>query len=211
MEIIELTEETFEKCVERTCQGVLAGELIAFPTDTVYGLGGMAFSRKVLDKMMTVKPDRTSKPTAILIDSMIRLSQFGGEVPGQKVVHLAETYWPGPLTLVWHAATSIPEEFHGKDRTMGYRIPNYEFILEVMRLTDRPLWATSANLAGKPAPRLFSEIEGPVLHACDLVVKSKSLLMGKASTVLDVRGKLPQVLRQGAILESDIEKIWKKG
>lgn len=211
MEIIELTESTYEECVERTCQSVLAGELIAFPTDTVYGLGGMAFSRKVLDRLMTVKPDRSSKPTAILIESMIRLSQFGGEVPGPKIVHLAETYWPGPLTLVWHVSKAVPEEFHGKDRSLGYRIPNYEFILEVMRRTARPLWATSANLAGKPPPRLFGELDPVVIEACDLVVKTKALLGGKASTVVDVRGKQPLVVREGAVMESDIEKIWKKG
>lgn len=211
MEQLELTDATYEKCVERTCNAVLAGELIAFPTDTVYGLGGMAFSRKVLDKLMTVKPDRNAKPTAILIESLIRLSQFGGDVPGPRLVHLVETYWPGPLTVVWHVSPSIPEEFQGKDRTLGYRIPNHEFILEVMRRTERPLWATSANLPGRPAPRLYSELDPMVLDACDLVIKTKALLMGKSSTVVDVRGKQPVIVREGAISEADIEKIWKKG
>lgn len=211
MEILELTNDNLSQCAERMCASVLEGELIAFPTDTVYGLGGMAFSRKVLDKIMRVKPDRNAKPTAILIESMIRLSQFGGDVPGPRLVHLAEKYWPGPLTMVWHVSQSIPEEFQGKDRTLGYRIPNSELLLEVMRRTERPLWATSANLPGRPAPRLFSELDPAVMEACDLVVKTKSLLMGKASTVVDVRGKNPVVTREGAVLESDIEKIWKRG
>ncbi|MCB1059510.1 MAG: threonylcarbamoyl-AMP synthase [Calditrichaeota bacterium] len=210
MEQIELNETTYDSCVERMCRAVMDGELIAFPTDTVYGLGGTAFSRKVLEKLLTVKPDRNSKPTAILMDSLIRLSQFGGDVPGPKIVKLSEMYWPGPLTMIWHVSSTIPEEFHGKDKTLGYRIPNSEFLLEVMRRTERPLWATSANLPGRPAPRLFSELDPMVVDACDLVIKTKSLLLGKSSSVVDVRGKHAVVLREGAVLESDIEKIWKK-
>lgn len=211
MELLELTEASYEDCVERMSQAVVAGELVAFPTDTVYGLGGMAFSRKVIDKLMAVKPDRNSKPTAILIDSLIRLSQFSGEIPSSKIVHLVNTYWPGPLTVVWHVSGSIPEEFHGKDKTLGYRIPNHEFILDVMRRTERPLWATSANMPGRPAPRLFSELDPMVIDSCDLVIKTRSLLGGKASSVVDVRGKQAIVVREGAIPESDIEKNWKKG
>jgi L-threonylcarbamoyladenylate synthase len=192
------------------CKAVLDSELIAFPTDTVYGLGGTAFSRKLLDKLLSVKPDRNSKPTAILMDSLIRLSQFGGDVPSPKIVKLAEMYWPGPLTMIWHVSSTIPAEFQGKDKTLGYRIPNSEFLIEVMRRTGRPLWATSANMPGKPAPRLFGELDPMVVDACDLVVKTKSLLLGKASSVVDVRGRHVEVLREGAVTAADIEKIWKK-
>lgn len=211
MELLELTEATYEACVERMTKALVDAELVAFPTDTVYGLGGAAFSRKVLDKLMTVKPERNSKPTAVLIDSLIRLSQFGGEVPGPKLVHLAEAYWPGPLTIVWHVAPSIPAEFQGNERTLGYRIPNSEFILEVMRRTERPLWATSANLPGLPAPRLFGELDTRVMEMCDLVIKTKALLSGRASTVVDVRGKQPVVLREGTVSGDEIQRIWKKG
>lgn len=211
MELLELTEATHSHCVERMCRGMRDGELMLFPTDTVYGLGGMAFSRKVLDKLLRVKPDRNAKPTAILIDSMIRLSQFSGEVPGPKLVRLCETYWPGPLTVVWHVSASIPPEFHAEHKSMGYRIPQMELIVEVMRQTERPLWATSANLPGRPAPKLYSEVDPMVAEACDLVIKTKSLLLGRASTVVDVRGKQPEIVREGAISEDDIFKIWKKG
>ena len=211
MELIELTGESLETCVERLCAALLNGELAGFPTDTVYGLGGAAFSKKVLDKLMGLKPERGSKPTAVLIDSMIRLSQFGGTVPDPKVVRLAEAYWPGPLTMVWYIASSIPQEFHGQDRSLGYRMPNSELLTQAMRRSDRLLWATSANLPGRPAPRLFSELDPAVIEACDLVIKTKGLLSGRASTVVDVRGKHPLTLRVGAIPEQDIEQIWRKG
>ncbi|MCB9357300.1 MAG: threonylcarbamoyl-AMP synthase [Calditrichaeota bacterium] len=208
---IELDDHSLGACAVRLEEAVLNSELAVFPTDTVFGLGGCAFSRKVLDKLMNIKPERSSKPTAVLIDSLIRLSQFGGDVPGPKIVHLAETYWPGPLTLVWRAASSIPAEFLSQDRTLGYRIPNSELLLKVIRKTERPLWATSANLPGRPAPRLFSEVDSSVCEASDLVIKTRTLLSGRASTVVDVRGKLPVVLREGAISEADILHVWKKG
>jgi len=211
MEHLELSEATYSDCVERMCKGMHDGELMLFPTDTVYGLGGAAFSRKVLDRLLKVKPERNSKPTAILIDSMIRLSQFGGEVPSQKLVHLCETYWPGPLTVIWQVSPSIPEEFCGENKSLGYRIPNHEFIIEVMCHSERPLWATSANLPGRPSPKLWSEVEQAVADACDLVISTKQLLLGRASTVVDVRGKQPEIVREGAISGDDIMKIWKKG
>ncbi len=211
MELLELTNLTIDRCTDRMEKALLEGELIAFPTDTVYGLGGAAFSRKVLEKLLRVKPERNSKPTAILIDSLIRLSQFGGEVPGPRIVKLAEAYWPGPLTIVWHAAPSIAEEFLGKDRTLGYRIPSSDFLLEVMRRTERPLWATSANLPGHLAPRLYSEIDSRVFESCDLVFKTSDLLTGRASTVVDVRQKNPILLREGSISFEDIMQVWKKG
>jgi len=90
MALIELSDETLQECVERTIEAVEQGELILMPTDTVYGIGGQAFSRKVLDKLLKVKPDRTAKPTAILIDNIIRMSQIAGDVPSPRIVKLTE-------------------------------------------------------------------------------------------------------------------------
>jgi L-threonylcarbamoyladenylate synthase len=211
MELLELNESNLEQCVERMCRGVLAGELMIFPTDTVYGLGGAAFSQTVLDKLLAIKPDRTAKPTAILIDNIIRMSRLAGDVPGPRIVALAETYWPGPLTMVWHVGQAIPEKYRGADKSLGYRIPNSEFLLRVMKETERPLWATSANMPGQPAPRLFAEIAPELIQKCDLVIKARALLTGKSSAVVDVRGREPVVVRENAIPAQDIHRIWKRG
>jgi L-threonylcarbamoyladenylate synthase len=208
---IELTEENFLECVEQTVAAAKSSQLLLLPTDTVYGLGGLAFSRKVLDKMLKVKPDRDVKPTAILIDNIIRMSQIAGDVPSPKIVKLAETFWPGPLTMVWKTSNVIPEEFRTKDHSLGYRIPNSDFLIEVMRRLEQPLWATSANLPGQSAPRLFSEIRTEVIEACDFVVKTKKLLTGRASAIVDVRGREPVTLRESALRHEDILQIWKQG
>lgn len=207
---IELTSENRADAFRRTVDAMRRGDLLLFPTDTVYGLGGLAFSRKVLSRLQTVKPERGEKPTAVLIDNIIRMSQCAGDVPSPRIVALAEAFWPGPLTMIWKMSAAIPAEFHTADHSLGYRVPNDSFISDVLRELETPVWATSANLPGCPPPKLFSEIRQEVLDACDLVVSTQQLLTGKASTVVDVRGKDPVVLRESAISEDQIKQVWKR-
>ncbi|HEY3294221.1 MAG TPA: L-threonylcarbamoyladenylate synthase [bacterium] len=209
MQLIDLDSSNMSEAVAATAEAARRGDLILFPTDTVYGLGGMAFSKRVLEKLRRIKPERGGKPTAVLIDNIIRMSQCGGDVPGQRLVALAETFWPGPLTMVWKASNAIPAEFQTTDHSLGYRVPNHPFLLELLRELETPMWATSANLPGHPAPRIYSEIKEAVLNACDLVIQTKEFLTGKASTVVDVRGREPLIIRESGVKESDIRKIWK--
>lgn len=209
MKRLELGDTNFDATVEETMQAARQGGLLLFPTDTVYGLGGLAFSRQVMDKLRRVKPERESKPTAVLIDNIIRMSQCASEVPGRRIVALAEAFWPGSLTLVWKLAQVVPQEFHPPDDSLGYRVPKSEFLLEVLRRLEAPLWATSANLPGHPPPKLFSEINESLLEACDVVIHTPELLRGKSSTVVDVRGREPIIIRESAIREEDIKRVWR--
>lgn len=209
MRIIELTPETTDEAIRLVVESARQGELILFPTDTVYGLGGLAFSQRVMEKLRRVKPERNTKPTAVLIDNIIRMSQCAGDVPSRKVVSLTEAFWPGPLTVVWKTSNAIPEEFRPADHSLGYRVPNSPWLLEALRQLESPLWATSANLPGQPAPRMFSEVKQVVIDACDLVVQTRQLLTGRASAVVDVRGRDPVVVRESSIREEDIRRVWK--
>lgn len=209
MPIIELTDSNHEDCVRQTVQAVRDGLLVLFPTDTVYGIGGMAFSQKVFNRLRKVKPERQAKPTAVLIDNIIRMSQIAGDVPGPRIVRLAEKYWPGPLTLVWKTSGVIPEEFQTTDRSLGFRVPKSPFLLDVLEQMEAPLWATSSNLPGQSPPRLFSEIKQEIIDVCDLIVKTRALLSGKASTVVDVRGRDPKIIRESSISEDEIRSTWK--
>lgn len=210
MQILELTPDNAREIAREFLEGMRRGDLILFPTDTVYGLGGRAFSRIVLDKLRRVKPDRPTKPTAVLIDGIIRMSQCAGEPPSRKIVALTEAFWPGALTMVWKTSNAIPEEYQTPDRSLGYRAPDSPYLLEAMAELEAPLWATSANLPGAPPPRIYSEINDIVIAACDLVIRTKDLLSGRASTVIDVRGREPQVLREAQITADDILRVWKR-
>ena len=207
---IELTDANLREAVELAVEAARRGDLLLFPTDTVYGLGGLAFSRRVLEKLRQVKPERAEKPTAVLIDGMIRMSQCAGEVPSPRIVALAEAFWPGPLTMIWKVSNAIPPEFHPPDHSLGYRVPDHPFLLEVLRELEGPMWATSANLPGQRPPKMFSEVSREILEACDFAFRATKLLAGKASTVVDVRGREPVVVRESAVSEEEIKRIWKR-
>jgi L-threonylcarbamoyladenylate synthase len=209
MRLVELTSENVQDVAHLMAESARAGDLILFPTDTVYGLGGIAFSRRVMEKLRKVKPERNTKPTAVLIDNIIRMSQCAGEVPSRRIVALAEAFWPGPLTLVWKTSNAIPEEFQSADRSLGYRVPNSPLLLAALGELESPLWATSANLPGQPAPRMFSEVKQVVTDACDLVIQTRQLLTGRSSALVDVRGRDALVLRESSIREEDIRQLWK--
>ena len=204
-----LDESNIAATVAEFVEAAQAGGLLLFPTDTVYGLGGKAFSRQVMEKLRFVKPEREVKPTAVLIDNIIRMSQCAGDVPNRRIVALTEKFWPGPLTLVWKVSQAVPQEFHTPDDSLGYRVPKSDFLLEVLRRLEAPLWATSANLPGHPPPKLFSEINPTLLAACDMIVQTRTLLSGKSSTVVDVRGREPIIIRESGIREEEIKRVWR--
>jgi L-threonylcarbamoyladenylate synthase len=209
MVIRELTADSFVSVVADAVEAIRRGELILFPTDTVYGIGGLAFSRSVFEKLKRVKPEREAKPTAVLIDNIIRMSHCAGDVPSPRIVALAERFWPGPLTIVWKTSGAIPEEFQTPDRSLGYRVPKSDFLLQVLSALEAPLWATSANLPGQKPPGFWAEIKPEVVTACDFAIKTDTLLNGRASTVVDVRAQDPIVVRELAIKEGEIMKVWK--
>jgi len=209
MQLIDLDSGDLTEAVRSAAEAARRGDLILFPTDTVYGLGGMAFSHRVMEKLRRIKPERGAKPTAVLIDNIIRMSQCGGDVPGQRIVALAETFWPGPLTMVWKASNAIPPEFQTEDHSLGYRVPNHRFLLALLSELETPIWATSANLPGQPAARFFREVKEALLDVCDLVIQTKEFLSGRASSIVDVRGREPVMIRESGIRESDVLKIWK--
>jgi L-threonylcarbamoyladenylate synthase len=209
MNTIDLIRENMDEAIRAMVESARRSELLLFPTDTVYGLGGLAFSHRVMEKLRRVKPERGAKPTAVLIDNIIRMSQCAGDVPSRRIVALAETFWPGPLTMIWKTSGAIPDEFQTADRSLGYRIPNSTFLLNVLRELESPVWATSANLPGQPAPRIFTEVKDVVAQNCDLVIRTREFLAGRSSTIVDVRGKEPIVLREASIKEEDIKRVWK--
>jgi len=210
MNLIELRADNVSEIARAMVEAARRGDLICFPTDTVYGLGGLAFSERLMEKLRRVKPERPAKPTAVLIDGMIRMSQCAGDVPSRRIVALSEAFWPGPLTIVWKTSNAIPKEFQTADRSLGYRVPNSPYLLEAMRTLETPLWATSANVPGQPPPRLFTEVKPSILDACDLVIQTREFLSGRASTVVDVRGREPIVVRESAVREDDVLRVWRE-
>jgi L-threonylcarbamoyladenylate synthase len=174
---------------------IKAGGVVAFPTDTVYGIGAMANSKKAIDRLYQIKGRSFDKPIPIMIADMDQLSQIVELVP-QAAHRLADRFWPGPLTLILPGKTGHPDYVIPK--TVGVRIPKHEFTLALLGRCG-PLAVTSANLSGKPEAQSALDVMDQLGGNLELIVNGGDLTGGKASTIVDCSGRHANIIRQGPI------------
>ena len=172
------------------------GGLVAFPTDTVYGLGALAFDEQAVSQIYEVKGRSAEKAVPVLIGDVAQLSRVAAGVNsvGEK---LAQRFWPGPLTIVLPRHSSIPDAVTALP-TVGIRIPDFAPTIELLRLTG-PLAVTSANISGQGSPSTAREVEAQLGGRIPLILDGGVTPGGIASTVVDcTRGK-PVILREGPV------------
>jgi L-threonylcarbamoyladenylate synthase len=172
------------------------GGMVAFPTDTVYGLGALAFDEQAVSRISDVKGRGTGKAIAILIGDISQLSRVAGGVSSESE-KLARRFWPGPLTIVLPRHASIPDAVTPLN-TVGVRIPNFPPTLELLKLTG-PLAVTSANMSGKnsssTARGVLAQLDGKI----PLILDGGVTPGGIPSTVVDCSQIPPVILREGPI------------
>ena len=180
------------------------GGLIAFPTDTVYGLAVPAFSREGIDQLFSAKGRETAKAIAVLIAGMEQLDQVANLICADAL-RLAEKFWPGPLTLVAPRHPSLPDSLAPLP-TVGVRVPDHAVALELLRRSG-PLATTSANLSGQPNPLTAQDVLNQLGGRIDLILDGGATPGGVPSTVVDcTQGELA-ILRQGPITWQDIRQV----
>jgi len=198
MKHIPLEPQPTDLFYDEIIEALKAGGVIAFPTDTVYGLGVDAYNAEAAKKMRACKRREEGKPLALFLDRRDRIKDFAF-VKNRKII---EFFMPGPLTIVFWAKQASPAQ--AADKSIGIRIPQVPWILELIRRYGRPLAVTSANLSDEEpiaSPQHIAE----AIPAIDLVVDGgpRSSL---PSTVLDLRSHFPTILRKGKISFLEIEK-----
>jgi len=182
-----------------------SGGVIAFPTDTVYGIGVSAFHKEAIDKIFQVKGRSHLKAIPILITDAGELSKIADQInPGTE--RIINRFWPGALTLVLPKHPSLPVNLSPAN-TIGVRIPNNNLTRELLRRSG-PLAATSANLSGKPSALTAIEVLDQLDGRIDLILDGGPAPGGIASTVLDMTGKKPKVLREGPISWEQLASIF---
>jgi len=180
----------------KAVQFIQNGDLVAFPTDTVYGLGALASDSGAVDQLFTVKGRRATKAIAILLGNQEHLSSVAAEMTAMAQT-FARRFWPGPLTLVVERHPSLPHNL-SKTSTIGIRMPNHPLTLELLDITG-PLAVTSANISGQPNTVTATQVFAQLQERIPLILDGGPTPGGSPSTVLDCTGSKPVILRSGPI------------
>jgi L-threonylcarbamoyladenylate synthase len=179
------------------------GDLIAFPTDTVYGLACEAFNSTAIEKIYEVKGRNALKALPVFIGSMPQLDLVSCN-PGLQATRLAEKFWPGALTLVVARSPQLPANL-SPTATVGVRMPDHPFVLAILQACG-PLAATSANLSGQGNPLSARDVMQHLGGSIPLIIDGGPSSADVPSTVVDCTLSEIKVLRQGAISQAALEK-----
>lgn len=199
-QILNTTEEDLAIAAEI----IRNGGLVAFPTETVYGLGANALDEKAVAKVYAAKGRPSDNPMIVHIS---RASDIGELTPfiSQRIIKLIENFWPGPLTLVVAKKPGVPDVTTGGLDTVAVRMPDDKVALKLITLAGCPIAAPSANLSGKPSPTKASHVVDDLSGKIDAIVSGADCRVGIESTVLDVSGETATILRPGIITAEHLE------
>jgi L-threonylcarbamoyladenylate synthase len=180
------------------------GGLVAFPTDTLYGLGVDAGNDKAVDRLFQAKRRPPEVPLPILIATVEQAATLTESMPA-LALKLGYLYWPGPLTMVLERSPAFESLALAGGDSVALRVPDHAVPLALIRSLGRPVTGTSANRSGQPAPRTADEVVEQLDGDVDIVIDAGPCPLGIESTVVDLRGDAPRLLREGAIRREDLE------
>ena len=174
------------------------GGLVAFPTETVYGLGGNALDPKASMKIYAAKGRPSDNPLIVHIADIKDLAKITTEIPeGARI--LAEKYWPGPLTMILPKADSVPKETTGGLDSVAVRFPSDRIAQELIKAAGGFVAAPSANTSGRPSPTMAEHVEEDLGDAIEMIIDGGQVGIGLESTIVDFTEDVPVVLRPGYI------------
>ncbi|WNY25829.1 L-threonylcarbamoyladenylate synthase [Methanolapillus millepedarum] len=194
----------FETVIEHAAAALMSGQVIAFPTDTVYGLGASVFDAKAVEKIYQIKERPSEKPLSVLIGSADDMKQIAADVPAVALL-LAEKFWPGPLTIILNKNSKIPDNVTCGKKTVGLRVPNHPVALSLIQKTG-PLACPSANLSGKKDPKSAADVLADLDGKIDILIDGGETKIQISSTIIDLTENPPKILRQGGLSIESIKE-----
>jgi L-threonylcarbamoyladenylate synthase len=189
--------------LDRAAELLLAGRLVAFPTETVYGLGANALDPAAVQRIYDAKGRPPLNPLIVHVSSIAMARELAAEWP-ELAERLAQRFWPGPLTLVVKKTARIPDVVTAGGATVGLRIPSHAIALGIIERAGVPVAAPSANRSNQISPTTAAHVERSLGDRVDLIIDGGETTVGIESTVVDVTGDAPRVLRPGMISVDDI-------
>ena len=182
------------------------GGLVAFPTETVYGLGGNGLDPQASAKIYRAKGRPSDNPLIIHIADMEDLEKIVKEVP-ESAKKLASVYWPGPLTMIFQKSDIVPYETTGGMDTVAVRMPDHPLAQALIRAGGGYVAAPSANTSGRPSPTMASHVEEDLDGKIDMILDGGPVGIGLESTIVDFTEEIPTILRPGHITKNMIAKV----
>lgn len=192
--------------LRRAAQILRAGGLVAFPTETVYGLGADAANEKAVARLYAVKRRPADHPVIIHFAAAQAAFDWAREVP-DAARKLAQKFWPGPLTLILKRSRQARDFVTGAQDTVGLRVPSHPVAQELLRLFDGAIAAPSANRFGLVSPTTAAHVRDDLGKDVDLVLEGGASDVGIESTIVDLSGATPVLLRPGHISKAEIEAL----
>lgn len=192
------------KRIKDAAEALKKGGIVAFPTDTFYGLGADAANDEAVKRIYAIKERDYDKPILILMDNKSKVSKYVKDIP-QIAKKLIDKFWPGPLTIIFHASSAVSQYLLGRGNKVGIRIPGNSLTLLFLKAADRPVTATSANISGEPSPADPVEIKENLCKKIDIILDAGKTTGIKESTVIDITENPPICIREGMITIKEIE------
>lgn len=197
-----------EMSLERIGTRLKKGELIIYPTDTVYGVGGV-LKEDTLKKIYEAKTRSFSSPLIALVNSLDKVDEIAiiSDEHREKINKLIERFWPGGLTIILKKRENVPAIMVSNGETVGVRMPNHKLALDIIESAGGILATTSANISGEATPSSFVEISPIFKERVDIVIDGGKCPIGTASTIIDMSKSKISILREGSISKEEIENI----
>jgi L-threonylcarbamoyladenylate synthase len=192
--------------IQEAADTIRQGGVIAFPTRCLYGLGADALNAEAVDRIFKIKQRPFEKPILLLIDDPRRLEHLVTRI-SDHAEEIMKRFWPGNVTLIFDASVKVPAYLTADTGKIGIRLAAHPVASALAGAVQKPLTGTSANLSGQSGCDRIKDLPPAVTEQLDLVLDAGPLEGGSGSTVVDVTGERPRVLRQGVISEKNILSI----
>ena len=199
-------EKPDPKKIQLAAKIIQKGGLVAFPTETVYGLGADALNKTAVLALFEAKKRPLDNPPIIHVAELAEVYRLVDEVPAKALI-LMEKFWPGPLTLIFRRSNIVPKETVAGLDTVAIRMPKHKVALELIKLSRCPIAAPSANLAGKPSPTIAQHVYEDLNGKIDAIIDGGATNIGVESTVVDLSVDPPMLLRPGGTPFEALKKV----
>lgn len=203
--IIKVDKENIDiELILQAASLIKDGNLVAFPTETVYGLGANGLDKSAIEKIYLAKGRPQDNPLILHISSIDQIKPLVKEIPA-LAEECIKRFWPGPLTILFKRSDKVPDIITAGLDTVAIRMPDNPIALKLIKHSNTPIAAPSANVSGRPSPTSAKHVIEDLSGKIHMIIDGGSTGVGLESTVLDLSGDIPMILRPGAITIEDLQ------